>query len=109
MNSIFIVCDDPGHTRGKIARFGRLEARRLFPRASTIKSGHPVGDTDWTWHNDRDVRHYRHADGSETHTLTCQLCGRSPEVSDDTLIRLLDAAAAQGTAQITLRLLDNIK
>jgi hypothetical protein len=108
--AVDVVCDDPGHARGKVARlekFVRVDGYwRPWPRVvATIKHLPGVGAPVPTSGARRD---YRRPDGSATHSYTCKLCGLSFTGTDVTLTRILNLLAAQGVTQINLKALSMI-
>ena len=106
---IDVICDDPRHARGKVAKI------RSFDRS-------PVGWVDITPHR----AHQHHGEpptpwrpnvvGAREqlrHRFECKLCAgkswRAPlECTDETLQWLLDTVAAQGVTSISLHTLSVI-
>lgn len=71
--AIEVVCDDPGHARGKVAK---IETFRRYEN--------PPGAGLW-----RASRTGRHTSGRELYS--CKLCPASPVWNEDTLQRILES------------------
>lgn len=112
VTTVTIVCDDPRHARGKVARIDTLQlAGASWVSRSDTKSAveefarpRPEGKT---WGSAR----YRPAAsqaGGDRRRYRCKLCDRTLECTEPTLDWLLNAVAEQGVSEPTLRLLNEL-
>lgn len=95
--TIAVVCDDPGHARGKVARidtFTRLEhgwmTNEQLGQDKPRDFGWTAGRAPW---------------GGARHEYSCKLCRTMLRCSSELLNWMLDEVAAQGVSQVSLRTL----
>lgn len=112
VSTVKIVCDDPRHARGKVARIATLQragdtwVRRSGDQSAVEEFTRPRPEGK-TWGSAR----YRPAaseTGGDRSRYRCKLCGTELACTEPVLDWLMNVVAEQGVLEPTLRLLNEL-